>query len=41
MALFQVAARRDRDAVRRCSATIPKGVVVTDRYAAYLLVEDT
>ena len=41
MALFQIAKRRDRDAARALLGEQPEGVIVTDRYAVYLYVEDT
>jgi transposase len=41
MALFQIAARRDRDAAKALLGEQPEGVIVTDRYAVYLFVDDT
>ena len=41
MALFQIAKRRDRDAAKALLGEEPAGVIVTDRYAVYLFVDDT
>jgi len=41
MALFQIAQRRDRDAAKALLGEDPGGVIVTDRYAVYLFVDDT
>jgi transposase len=41
MALFQIAARRDREAAKALLGEQPGGVIVTDRYAVYLFVDDT
>lgn len=41
MALFQIAKRRDRDAAKALLGEEPSGVIVTDRYAVYLFVDDT
>jgi transposase len=41
MALFQIAKRRDRDAARALLGEDPGGVIVTDRYAVYLFLDDT
>jgi len=41
MALFQIAKRRDRDAAKALLGETPEGVIVTDRYAVYLYLEDT
>jgi transposase len=41
MALFQIAKRRDRDAAKALLGDQPAGVIVTDRYAVYLFVDDT
>jgi transposase len=41
MALFQIAKRRDRDAAKALLGEEPEGVIVTDRYAVYLFVDDT
>jgi transposase len=41
MALFQIAKRRDRDAAKALLGDDPAGVIVTDRYAVYLFVDDT
>lgn len=41
MALFQIAKRRDRDAAKALLGEDPAGVIVTDRYAVYLFVDDT
>jgi transposase len=41
MALFQIAKRRDRDAAKALLGEDPGGVIVTDRYAVYLFVDDT
>ncbi len=40
-ALFQIAARRDRDATRALLGDDPEGVIVSDRYAVYLYIDDT
>jgi transposase len=40
MALFQIAKHRDRDAARALLGEEPGGVIVTDRYAVYLFVDD-
>lgn len=39
MALFQIAARRDRDAAKALLGEEPEGVIVSDRYAVYLFLE--
>ena len=41
MALFQIAKHRDRDAAKALLGEEPAGVIVTDRYAVYLFVDDT
>jgi transposase len=41
MALFQIAKHRDRDAAKALLGENPAGVIVTDRYAVYLYVDDT
>jgi transposase len=41
MALFQIAKRRDRDAAIALLGETPDGVIVTDRYAVYLFIDDT
>jgi hypothetical protein len=41
MALFQIARRRDRDAAKALLGEEPGGVIVTDRYAVYLFLDDT
>jgi hypothetical protein len=41
MALFQIAKRRDRDAAIALLGEQPEGVIVTDRYAVYLFLDDT
>lgn len=41
MALFQIAKRRDRDAAKALLGEVPEGVIVTDRYAVYLFLDDT
>lgn len=41
IALFQIAARRDRDAAKALLGEELGGVIVTDRYAVYLFVNDT
>lgn len=41
MALFQIAKRRDRQAAKALLGEDPSGVIVTDRYAVYLFVDDT
>lgn len=41
IALFQIADRRDRDAAKTLLGEQPEGVIVTDRYAVYLFVDDT
>jgi len=38
-ALFQIAARRDRDATRALLGDAPGGVIVSDRYAVYLYID--
>ncbi|MGO9973612.1 MAG: IS66 family transposase [Solirubrobacteraceae bacterium] len=38
-ALFQIAARRDRDATRALLSDEPGGVIVSDRYAVYLYID--
>jgi transposase len=38
-ALFQIAARRDRDATRALLGEDPGGVIVSDRYAVYLYID--
>jgi transposase len=40
-ALFQIALRRDRDATRALLGDEPGGVIVSDRYAVYLYIDDT
>lgn len=40
-ALFQIALRRDRDATRALLGDDPGGVIVSDRYAVYLYIDDT
>jgi transposase len=40
-ALFQIAQRRDRDATRALLGDDPQGVIVSDRYAVYLYIDDT
>jgi len=40
-ALFQIASRRDRDATRALLGDEPGGVIVSDRYAVYLYIDDT
>lgn len=40
-ALFQIAARRDRDSAKALLGEWPEGVIVTDRYAVYLFLEDS
>ena len=40
-ALFQIALRRDRDATRALLGDDPDGVIVSDRYAVYLYIDDT
>jgi len=40
-ALFQIALRRDRDATRALLGDAPGGVIVSDRYAVYLYIDDT
>ncbi len=40
VALFQIAARRDRDAAIALLGEQPAGTIVTDRYAVYLFLED-
>ncbi len=40
-ALFQIALRRDRDATRALLGEEPGGVIVSDRYAVYLYIDDT
>ena len=40
-ALFQIACRRDRDATRALLGDDPQGVIVSDRYAVYLYIDDT
>ena len=40
-ALFQIAARRDRDATRALLGDDPQGVIVSDRYAVYLYIDDS
>jgi transposase len=41
MALFQIAKHRDRDAAKALLGETPEGVIVTDRYAVYLYLDDT
>jgi transposase len=41
VALFEIAKRRDRDAAKALLGEEPEGVIVTDRYAVYLFVDDT
>jgi transposase len=41
MALCQIAGRRDRDAAIALLGEQPEGVIVTDRYAVYLFLDDT
>jgi len=38
-ALFQIAARRDRDAARALLGDDPDGVIVSDRYSVYLYID--
>ena len=40
-ALFQLDARRDRDAARALLGDDPQGVIVSDRYAVYLYIDDS
>jgi transposase len=40
-ALFQIAARRDRDAAIALLGEQPAGTIVSDRYAVYLFIDDT
>lgn len=40
-ALFQIASKRDRDATRALLGDDPGGVIVSDRYAVYLYIDDT
>jgi transposase-like protein len=40
-ALFQIAARRDRDAAIALLGEQPTGTIVSDRYAVYLFIDDT
>ncbi len=40
-ALFQLDRRRDRDAARALLDDDPQGVIVTDRYAVYLFIDDS
>jgi transposase len=39
-ALFQIADRRDRDAAKALLGETPRGVIVSDRYAVYLFIDD-
>jgi transposase len=39
-ALFQIADRRDRDAAKALLGDDPAGVIVSDRYAVYLFIDD-
>ena len=40
-ALFQIADRRDRDGARALLGEQPQGVIVSDRYAVYLFIDDS
>lgn len=40
-ALFQIAARRDRDAAIALLGEQPTGTIISDRYAVYLFIDDT
>jgi transposase len=40
-ALFQIADRRDRDAAKALLGDDPDGVIVSDRYAVYLFIDDS
>jgi transposase len=40
-ALFQIADRRDRDAAKALLGDDPAGVIVSDRYAVYLFIDDS
>lgn len=40
-ALFQIAERRDRESARALLGDDPQGVIVSDRYAVYLYIDDT
>lgn len=40
-ALFQIADRRDRDAAKALLGDRPEGVIVSDRYAVYLFIDDS
>ena len=40
-ALFQIADRRDRDAAKALLGDSPGGVIVSDRYAVYLFIDDS
>jgi transposase len=40
-ALFQIADHRDRDATKALLGDHPGGVIVSDRYAVYLFIDDT
>jgi len=40
-ALFQIAERRDRASARALLGDDPQGVIVSDRYAVYLYIDDT
>ena len=40
-ALFQIADRRDRDAAKALLGEDPAGVIVSDRYAVYLFIDDS
>ena len=40
-ALFQIATRRDRESARALLGDDPQGVIVSDRYAVYLYIDDT
>jgi transposase len=40
-ALFQIAARRDRDSARALLGEDPTGTIVSDRYAVYLYIDDS
>lgn len=40
-ALFQIAERRDRDSAKALLGEQPQGVIVSDRYAVYLFIDDS
>jgi transposase len=40
-ALFQIATRRDRESARALLGDDPQGVIVSDRYAVYLYIDDS